>query len=326
MPSTKTKVGIFGGSGTTGSELIRWILGHPKLELAFAHSRHHAGEALGEVHPYLEGLSPLKFTGEPAEKLAPSVDALFLALGHGEAAEMSTRLSEYKGILIDLTMDHRISDSFVYGIPELGNEPIRGSRRISNPGCFATVATLAAAPLVDSGLVEETLFFSSVTGSSGAGIKPVATTHHPFRDSNLFAYKVFQHQHEPEIVRSLTGLGKGKPNVILAAHSGPFVRGIHSTLHARAKDNVSTERWNEIFTRFYEGRPFLRLRKAPPALKNVVGSNFCDLYVAARGLDVIVISVLDNLVKGAAGQAIQNLNVALGWDEKEGLWTPPIFP
>ncbi len=326
MAPERIKVGIFGGSGLTGSELIRWILGHPRLELSFVHSRHHAGEPLGRVHPHLEGMSSLIFSGEAADQAASSVDAVFLALGHGEAQDLYERLEGYSGTLIDLTMDHRLSETFVYGIPELDHGKLRDARRIANPGCFATSAILAAAPLCDSGLSEETLFFSSVTGSSGAGITPTSMTHHPYRDGNLFAYKVFSHQHEPEIWRTLGQIRGSQTNVILTAHSGPFVRGIHTTLYARATDNLSAERWTELFVKFYEGHPFLRVRTVPPHLKNVVGSNFCDLYVTSRGLDVIVISVLDNLVKGAVGQAIQNLNVAMGWDEKEGLWRAPVSP
>ncbi|MFH1017182.1 MAG: N-acetyl-gamma-glutamyl-phosphate reductase [Pseudomonadota bacterium] len=326
MAPERIKVGIFGGSGLTGSELICWILGHPRLELSFVHSRHHAGEPLSRIHPHLAGLCPLLFSGEPADQAASGVDVVFLALGHGEAQDLYERLEGYSGTLIDLTMDHRLSETFVYGIPELGREPLRNARRIANPGCFATSAILAAAPICDAGLSEGTLFFSSVTGSSGAGIKPTATTHHPYRDGNLFAYKVFSHQHEPEIWRTLGRIKGSEPNAILTAHSGPFVRGIHTTLYARASDNLSAERWSEVFTHFYEGCPFIRIRNEPPHLKNVVGSNFCDLYVTSRGLDVIAISVLDNLVKGAVGQAIQNLNVAMGWDEKEGLWRAPVSP
>lgn len=325
MQQNKTKVGIFGSSGFTGSELIRWILSHPKLELAFAHSRHHACKKVSDVFSYLTNLTDLTFTGESPQQLAKDVDVVFLALGHGESKAMCETLEDFPGTIIDLTMDHRLSDDFVYGITELSEHRLVETKRVANPGCFATSAILAAAPFVKQDLAESTLYFNAVTGSSGAGISPATTTHHPFRDENLFAYKLFKHQHEPEIVRQLNAMGAEKYNVILAAHSGPFVRGIHSTLHFKSKVTKQASEWHDIASSFYEKNSFVRVRQTPPSLKDVVGSNFCDLHVTSRGNDVVVVTVLDNLVKGASGQAIQNLNVTMKWSEREGLWTPPNF-
>lgn len=325
MPQNKTRVGIFGSSGFTGNELIKIIISHPKLELSFAHSRHYAGKKISDVYSYLGGLTDVVFTGNEPKELSKDVDVIFLALAHGEASAMCELLKDFPGKIIDLTMDHRSSDDFVYGITELCENKLVETNRIANPGCFATSAILAAAPFVKNNVVEGTLYFNSVTGSSGAGMSPAATTHHPFRDENLFAYKLFKHQHEPEIHRQLNEIGKNNYNVILAAHSGPFVRGIHTTLHFAAEKEMTSMELTAIAENFYSKHSFVRVRQNPPTLKDVVGSNFCDLYVTSRGKDVLVITVIDNLVKGAAGQAVQNLNVAMKWNEREGLWNPPNF-
>ncbi|MFH1263893.1 MAG: N-acetyl-gamma-glutamyl-phosphate reductase [Pseudomonadota bacterium] len=322
----RARVGIFGGSGLTGGELLRWIVGHPRLDLAFVHSRHHAGKPVADLHPYLRGLVDLEFTGEEPEKAAGKADVVFLAVKGGESVELARRLAEYSGIVIDLTGDHRYKPGFRYAIPELFRASLRGKNKIANPGCFATAAILAAAPLVAKKIVDGTLFFSGVTGSSGAGATPLPTTHHPFREGNLFAYKLFEHQHEPEIGSALAEVCGSSVDLVLATHSGPFVRGIHMTLHARLRDTIDSARLRETFRSFYRDSPFVRIRENPPELKAVIGSNFVDLHVASRGSEVIVLSVLDNLVKGASGQAIQNLNAGMGWDEKEGLWKPPLFP
>ena len=325
MNEPKVKIGIFGSSGFTGSELIRWILTHPKLELTFAHSRHHAGKKISDVYPYLKNMTSLQFTNEKPETLIGNIDAMFLALAHGEAKEIAETCKTFSGPIIDLTMDHRLDDSFVYGITELMGKKISETNRVANPGCFATACILAAAPFVTSNVASDTLFFNCVTGSSGAGQSPTATTHHPFRDENLFAYKLFQHQHEPEIVKCLDSVTGKKHNVILASHSGPFVRGIHTTLHFQLTNDVPSQSLDDMAETFFEKTSFVRVRQTPPSLKDVIGSNFCDVHVTSRGRDVVVITVLDNLIKGAAGQAIQNLNVTQGWSEREGLWSPPNF-
>jgi N-acetyl-gamma-glutamyl-phosphate reductase len=343
MPARK--VGIFGGSGLTGGELCRLLLGHPRLSLSFVHSRHHAGEPLSNVHPALAGMTDLRCTGEEPAAVAREADVAFVVLGHGESAALVAELGEYPGLLIDLTGDHRLKDAsvydawygmkhpapaqpgrFVYGLVETNRPAIREARRIANPGCFATATALALAPLARERWIEGSAFVAAVTGSSGAGITPTPTTHHPYRDANLFAYKVFRHQHEPEIAQELSRLAGAPTDLILTTHSGPFVRGIHATAHARLGREVPVKELRALYARFYAGSPFVRMRDEAPHLKSVVGSNFCDLHVTARGRDVVVLSVIDNLVKGAAGQAIQNLNLAAGFDEKEGLWTPPLYP
>ncbi len=341
----KYKVGIFGASGIVGGELIRLIHGHPFFTLQFVHSKTHAGSKVFEVHPYLKQLCDLSFVGEHPQHVSKDVDVIFVALHHQGAAAVISEMGEYSGIMIDLSGAHRLKDTdlyptvygfehpaptqvskFVYGLCELEKSGIAAAKRISNPGCFATASILAAAPLVKENIIQESIFVSAITGSSGAGLSMSPVTHHPFRDGNVVGYKIFSHQHEPEIAQSLQCLSDTSPPVILTTHSGPFVRGIHATLQATLKEPVSREKLCSIFQSFYKEAPFVRIRNEPPHLKAVIGSNFCDLFLACRNQDVIVLSVLDNLVKGAAGQAIQNLNIALGMKEEEGLWAIPIYP
>lgn len=319
------QVGIVGAAGLTGQELFRLLRAHPGVRVAFLHSRRHAGGKVGDVHPHLAGFSDLAYTDAAVETLAAGTDAIFLAVPHGEAKPYVAALAGYAGVVIDVSHDHRADAGFAYGLTELAAARVREARRIANPGCFATVAALSAAPLLDFAWSEPAVTFAAITGSSGAGVAPTPTTHHPFRDGNVFAYKLFAHQHEPEVTRALHGLGKGTPRINLLTHSGPFVRGIHCTTTVALQKEATAESLAAHFRSFYAGKPFVRVRETPPSLRDVVGSNFCDLHVAARGRDVAVVGVIDNLVKGAAGQAIQNLNLALGNNETEGLWNIPSF-
>lgn len=324
------KVGIVGASGLLGQELVRILLGHPEAKLSFLYSRQHAGKPLGDALPHFSGLSDLSFAPTLDSAAIRDLDAVFLALPHGETAPIleSLGLADAQSggpLVIDLSHDHRANDAFAYGLPELFLGRIQESRRIANPGCFATAAILSAAPLLDCPDLEPYLTFSAITGSSGAGITPSATTHHPFRDENVFAYKLFAHQHEPEILRALHAVGRVKPSVSLVAHSGPFVRGIHCATIARFTRAQDPTHWARVFDDYYRDRPFVRVRSASPNLRDVVGSNFIDVHVACRGRDLLVTAVLDNLVKGASGQAVQNFNLAVRRPQTEGLWKAPTF-
>ncbi|MBI3297134.1 MAG: N-acetyl-gamma-glutamyl-phosphate reductase [Elusimicrobia bacterium] len=335
---TKPKVGVSGAGGFTGGELLRLLLGHPGVELVRASSATHAGQPVAKAHPNLRGHTTMSF----APTLDPAgLDVVFLAGGHGEAMEQAPGLLERApGLkLVDLSGDFRLKDpalypvwygrehrspqllpSFVYGMPELGGAALKGASRVANPGCIATAVVLALAPLAKTGLTG-TAAVTAITGSSGSGVKPSATTHHPTREGNVRAYKPLAHQHAPEVEQALGGL-----KVALTAVSGPYVRGIYAIATVPLAAGWDAARVAAAFASFCEGKPFLRLLDAPPELNAVTGSNSCDLYARVEGGQAVVLAALDNLIKGAAGQAVQNLNLMLGLDESEGLRLPGSYP
>ncbi|MBI4349196.1 MAG: N-acetyl-gamma-glutamyl-phosphate reductase [Elusimicrobia bacterium] len=357
---TKAKVGVWGGAGYTGGELLRLLSGHPGVELARVASRSHAGSAVTKPHPHLRRLDGLKFAAE----LDPAgLDAVLLAGGHGEAMHwLPGALAKGASLkVVDLSADFRLKDpalysvwygrahaapelldGFVYGLPEFDSAAIRKATRVANPGCFATAVALALGPLAASGL-GGTARVTAVTGSSGSGASPSATTHHPAREGSLKAYKPLAHQHVPEIEAFLARLAgrspavpalagatgvagpAGKPSFELAMVpvSGPFVRGIYAICHVTVPESVDLE---GLYAQAYAGRPFVRLVDSPPDLKAVSGSNHCDLHIARAGGETVVIAALDNLVKGAAGQAVQNLNLMLGLEETLGLEAAGAYP
>ncbi|MBI5597606.1 MAG: N-acetyl-gamma-glutamyl-phosphate reductase [Elusimicrobia bacterium] len=339
---TKLRVGVAGAAGFTGGELVRILLQHPRFELVQAASNSHAGEPLHSAHPHLRGLSALSFL--PAAE-PEGLDALFLAGGHGEAMELAPALlQKAPGLkLVDLSGDFRLRDAalyplwygrrhaapallgrFAYGLPELDAAAVRGAGLVSNPGCIATAAALSLGPLAKAG-VKATAAVTAITGSSGSGVKPSATTHHPLREGNVRAYKPLSHQHAPEVEQLLGRLG-GEIGLALTAVSGPFVRGIYSVTNLELSSDWTDARLRSAFEDAYEGAAFVRLLDAPPELNAVTGSNHCDIHVRMEGRRAVVIAALDNLVKGAAGQAVQNLNLMLGFDEAEGLRFPGIYP
>lgn len=305
---------------------MRLVMNHKDLDLFFVHSSHNKDQSIADIHPQFFGLTDMRFSPLDPQELASQVDIIFLAIQHGKTQDYKKILEQFQGVVIDLTSDHRSSPDFVYGIPEIYRHRLKSAVRIANPGCFATSVILGSFPILKDEMCESKFTVSSVTGSSGSGMFPSQKTHHPFRDENMFAYKLFEHQHEPEVTHILNNQLETKTNLILTTHSGPFIRGIHSTLFLTLKNNHKTTDWNAYLREFYIDSPFVRVRSEPPMLNNVVGSNFCDLFAVQRDQDLIVISVLDNLIKGAAGQAIQNLNIALGLPEKEGLWIIPPCP
>jgi N-acetyl-gamma-glutamyl-phosphate reductase common form len=332
------KVGIFGGSGYGGAELLRLLLLHPEAEVVLVTANEHAGRAVGEVHRNLYSLTDLRFTLAPEdlESLA-GLDCIFLALPHGQALEIAPKLPE--GLkAIDLSGDFRLRDSavfeahygrehtamdaqskFVYGLTETNREAIKAASFISNPGCFATATLLGLAPLVAANLLEGRVVVDAKTGSSGSGAKAAANTHHPQRMNSFYAYKPFTHQHVPEIEQELRAVGDWSSELVFMTHSLPVARGIFASIYAETKRELTASEAREVFTEFYKDAFFVRLVEGSPDINWVKTTNFCDIGLAVRGRQLVVFSALDNLVKGAAGQAIQNMNLMFGFDEKAGL-------
>lgn len=334
----KLKVGIFGGSGYGGAELLRLLLMHPQVEIKLVTANEHAGKSVGEVHRNLFGLTELRFQPAPEDlESVGDLDFVFLSLPHGQAISIVPRLPQASKV-IDLSGDFRLRDreafehfynrehtameaqaDFVYGLTETNRESIKKASRISNPGCFATATLLGLAPLVAAGIIEGRVIVDAKTGSSGSGAKPAANTHHPQRMNSFYAYKPFTHQHVPEIEQELRAVGDWTSELVFMTHSLPVARGIFSSIYVEAKEEMTTEELRELFARFYKDSFFVRLVEGSPDINWVKTTNFCDIGVAAKGRQLVVFSALDNLVKGAAGQAVQNMNLMAGLDEKSGL-------
>jgi N-acetyl-gamma-glutamyl-phosphate reductase common form len=334
----RLKVGIFGGSGYGGSELLRLLLFHPQAEISLVTANEHAGKAVGAVHRNLSGLTDLSFTRAPEElESLADLDFVFLALPHGQAMEIVPRLP--MGVrVIDLSGDFRLSDrsefeqhygrehtaldlqsEFIYGLTETNREQIQKARFISNPGCFATATLLGLAPLVAASVLSGRVIVDAKTGSSGSGAKAAANTHHPQRMNSFYAYKPFTHQHVPEIEQALRAVGDWTSELVFMTHSLPVARGIFASIYAEATSELTLEQVRELFADFYRDAFFVRLVEGSPDINWVKTTNFCDLGFAVRGRQLVVFSALDNLVKGAAGQAVQNMNLMAGLDEKTGL-------
>ncbi len=334
----KLKVAIFGGSGYGGAELLRILLAHPQAEVALVTANEHAGKAVADVHRNLYGLTDLRFASAPEDLSAlTSLDCVFFALPHGQALTLAPQLpSSVKAI--DLSGDFRLNDpaefrahygrehtatelqsEFVYGLTETNREQIARARLVSNPGCFATATLLGLAPLVAAGALAGRVVVDAKTGSSGSGAKPAANTHHPQRMNSFYAYKPFTHQHVPEIEQELRRVGDWTSELVFMTHSLPVARGIFASIYCETKDELTAEAARALFADFYRGAFFVRLVSGSPDINWVKTTNFCDLGFAARGRQLVVFSALDNLVKGAAGQAAQNMNLMFGLDEKTGL-------
>ncbi|HEV7683397.1 MAG TPA: N-acetyl-gamma-glutamyl-phosphate reductase [Pyrinomonadaceae bacterium] len=334
----KIKVAIFGGSGYGGSELLRILLLHPNVEIVFVTANEQAGKPVGEVHRNLQGLTDLSFSVAPEAAAAMTdLDCVFLALPHGQAMDVVPRLPESVKA-IDLSGDFRLRDQevfeqhygrphtamqsqsgFVYGLTETNREAIKTARLIANPGCFATATLLGLAPLVAQGLINGRVIVDAKTGSSGSGVKAAANTHHPQRMNSFYAYKPFAHQHVPEIEQELKHVGDWNNELIFMTHSLPVSRGIFSSIYVETKEALTEEQLRSVFAAYYRDAFFVRLVKGSPDINWVKTTNFCDLGFATRGQQVVIFSALDNLVKGAAGQAVQNMNLMFGLDEKTGL-------
>jgi len=336
MNIDKIKIGIFGGSGYGGSELLRILIAHPNAEISFVTANEQAGKAVSEVHKNLLGITDLRFAAASDADLN-GIDCVFLALPHGQAMEVVPALPQTTKA-IDLSGDFRLRDQavfekhyqqahtaiqfqsdFVYGLTETNREGVRQARLIANPGCFATATLLGLAPLVANNFLSGRVIVDAKTGSSGSGIKAAANTHHPQRMNSFYAYKPFTHQHVPEIEQELDRVGDWTSELVFMTHSLPVARGIFASIYAEVKDELTDDQLTKIFADYYRDSFFIRLVKGSPDINWVKTTNFCDLGFATRGKQVVVFSALDNLVKGAAGQAVQNMNLMFGLDEKTGL-------
>lgn len=315
------KAGIIGGSGYTGGELIRLLLNHPAVELNFIYSTTRAGKSLSTAHQDLLGQTDLKFTGD----INPDVSVVFLCLGHGNSTQFlkENHFSE-ETLLIDLSNDFRLQEDskfegkqFIYGLPELNKSSIENATAIANPGCFATAIQLALLPLAQHNLLQKEVHINAVTGSTGAGIKPSATTHFSWRNNNVSWYKPFTHQHLGEIGESLNSFGNAVGKLHFIPNRGNFTRGILATAYTKFKGNL--EEAIEIYEAFYKKALFTHVTPEPIHLKQVVNTNNCHIHLHKHDDVLLVTSAIDNLLKGASGQAVQNMNLLFGLEEELGL-------
>ena len=316
------KVGIVGGAGYTAGELIRLLVNHSKVELDFVYSTSNAGNYIYNVHQDLLGALDLKFSGE----VNSNVDVLFLCLGHGNSRKFLEQNQFSKTTkIIDLSNDFRLEKDevfqgkeFVYGMPELQKDSIESANYIANPGCFATAIQLAVLPLANAGLLNDSIHINATTGSTGAGVSPSETTHFSWRDNNFSVYKAFTHQHLGEITESLVQL---QPNfaeeLFFIPNRGNFSRGIFASIYLKFNDDI--EKAFGLYEDFYKDAVFTKISKNPIHLKQVVNTNNCFIHLEKHKNTLLITSVIDNLLKGASGQAIENMNLMFGFDQNEGL-------
>ncbi|MBC5991764.1 N-acetyl-gamma-glutamyl-phosphate reductase [Pontibacter cellulosilyticus] len=321
------KAGIVGGAGYTGGELLRLLTNHPNVEIAFVHSKSQAGKPVYEVHKDLLGDTELYFK----DTLQEDVDVLFLCVGHGEAKKFVEAEKLPVSIrIIDLSQDYRWNESireatveasgrtFVYGLPELQREEIKQAQNIANPGCFATAIQLALLPLAEQNQLQQEIHISGITGSTGAGQSLSATSHYSWRDGNISNYKVLQHQHLNEIRRTLAGMQQDDlAEINFVPYRGPFTRGILCTSYLNS--TLSIEEAEQMYKSYFRSHPFVTIADSIPDLKQVTNTNKCLLYLEKHDDKLVITSLIDNLLKGASGQAVQNMNLMFGLEETAGL-------
>lgn len=349
------KIGIIGGSGYTGGELIRLLLHHPAVEIDFVYSRTQSGALLSKAHPDLLGLTNLCFT----DQINPEVSVVFLCLGHGNSrAFLEAHSFSEHSLIIDLSTDFRhkknnpfLGKTFVYGLPEKNKNSITQAKYIANPGCFATALQLALLPLAANQQLKNPVHINGTTGTTGAGVIPTATTHYSWRDNNLSWYKAFDHQHLEEVIEQLTEASKAYaenkesnwnsvvqintppkseadleklaqgtdplPPLYFIPQRGNFSRGIYTTLYTPYEGSL--EQAYSYFYSYYSQTPFTHISEEPISLKQVVNTNQCHLHLHKHQDQLLITVAIDNLLKGASGQAIQNMNLALGLEEELGL-------
>lgn len=317
------KVGIIGGAGYTAGELLRLLLQHPEVEIKFVHSTSNAGNYITDVHAGLLGETDLVFTSEmPFEE----IDLLFFCTAHGDTRkflESHALPDELK--VIDLSMDYRIKSNehdFIYGLPELNRRNTCKSRYVANPGCFATCIELGLLPLAKEHLLKGDVSVNAITGSTGAGVKPSATTHYSWRDNNISIYKPFEHQHLPEIMQSIKQLQPDyEGSVDFIPYRGCFPRGIFATLVVKCDLDIET--LYKLYESYYERDSFTHVVKRPLDLKEVVNTNKCLIHLEKHGDKLLITSIIDNLLKGASGTAVHNMNLLFGLAETVGLQLKP---
>lgn len=315
------KAGIIGGSGYTGGELIRILLHHPNTAIDFVFSTTRAGKPISSAHPDLLGTTDMDFTG----KVNPEVDVVFLCLGHGNSTKfLNGNPFSPTTKIIDLSNDFRLQEDsildgkpFVYGLPELNKEAIQKANYIANPGCFATAIQLALLPLAKAGLLENEVHINAVTGSTGAGVSPSGTTHFSWRNNNVSWYKPFTHQHLAEIRQSIASLQEKTGELFFLPNRGNFTRGILATAYTRF--NGTEAEAMQLYQHFYEQAEFTQIAEEPIHLKQVVNTNYCHIHLHKHNDMLLMTSAIDNLLKGASGQAVQNMNLMFGFAQSEGL-------
>ncbi|MDP6922692.1 MAG: N-acetyl-gamma-glutamyl-phosphate reductase [Lutibacter sp.] len=316
------KVGIIGGAGYTAGELIRLLVNHSEVRLDFIYSTTRAGDPVSQVHQDLLGSTDLVFT----DTVNPSVAVVFLCLGHGNSSQFlaSNTFSDHTRI-IDLSNDFRLQKGsvfqgrfFVYGLPELHKKNIKKAQNIANPGCFATAIQLALLPLAKAGLLNDSIHINATTGATGAGVSPGPTTHFSWRDNNFSVYKAFTHQHLAEISEGLQHLQKGfSQELCFIPNRGNFSRGIFASVYLTC--NESLEEAFHLYESYYQEAPFTHLSRNPIHLKQVVNTNNCVIHLSKYQDRLLITTAIDNLLKGASGQAIENMNIAFGFDQNQGL-------
>ena len=320
------KAGIIGGAGYTSGELLRILSNHPNVEIDFVFSTSQAGKPLTNAHPDLIGELDLLFT----DTINPEVNVVFLCLGHGKSkAFLEENQFASHTRIIDLSNDFRLqndkefqSENFVYGLPELNKTEVSTAKYIANPGCFATAIQLALLPLASQNLLQNDVHINAVTGSTGAGVQPTETSHHSWRNSNISHYKAFEHQHLAEIKESVNQLQNDfQSDILFIPNRGEFTRGIFATLYTKTDKNL--EELTEIYQNFYKNHPFTFVSSENINLKMAVQTNKCIISLEKKGDYILVTSVIDNLLKGASGQAIQNMNLMFGLEETTGLKLKP---
>ena len=318
------RIGIIGGAGYTAGELCRLLLNHPEAEIVFINSESNAGNLITDVHEGLYGETDMRFTDElPFE----DVDVVYFCFGHGKSTQFLTDHYIPADVrIIDLAQDFRLAaegNDYVYGLPELNRTAILGAQHVANPGCFATCIQLGLLPLADAGLLQGDVSVNAITGSTGAGVNPSSTTHFSWRSGNMSIYKAFQHQHVPEIVQSLQQLQPSFEGAIdFIPYRGDFPRGIFATEVITC--DAPEEEIADLYRDFYSDAPFTHYVDRAIDLKQVVNTNKCLIHAERHGNKLLVTSVIDNLLKGASGQAVQNMNLMFELEEDAGLRLKPL--
>lgn len=350
------KVAIIGASGYTGSESIRILLGHSKAKLTYLTALPEECGAVEDIFPQFKGRCDLQIEPLDMNKLSKKADVALCCLPHKVSMGFVPKLLDAGVKVVDFSADYRIRDVNVYekyyvkhtdtenlkhaafGLPELFREQIKGARLVANPGCYPTGASLAAAPLLKKGLIEtDSIIVNAVTGASGAGMKPTSKFHYPNMNENLFPYSIGTHRHGPEIEQIMSEVAGKKVQVLFQPHVGSFDRGILSTVYCRPtchskpsschserseesnKEIISSNQLLDLYSDFYGGEHFVRICKSAPGVKDVAGTNYCHIFPVCVNGTFVIFSAIDNLVKGAAGQAIQNMNIIFGLEETMGL-------
>ncbi|WBV56907.1 N-acetyl-gamma-glutamyl-phosphate reductase [Chryseobacterium daecheongense] len=315
-------VGIVGANGYTGSELVRLLAFHPNIELSFLYSRSNSGTKISDLYPDLATVCEMVLTDKPS-----AVDILFLCLPHKESQNwLSQNAATDETLVIDLGNDFRLEGAFgnrnfIYGLPEINKKNLLGVKSIANPGCFATAIQLALLPLAEKGLLHD-VYTTGITGSTGAGQSLQATTHFTWRNDNISAYKTLTHQHVDEILQQVNSFNNKDVSLNFVPWRGDFTRGIFTS--STVKSDLELSDIETLYRKFYEDAPFVKVSEKAIDLKQVINTNRCVIHIEKNNNVVVIHSAIDNLLKGASGQAVQNMNIAMGWEENLGLDLKPI--